>query len=237
MFGMMLFMAFQSSTVSAQELNDIVNNHIKAIGGADNWNKLKSMISELTMKAQGAEIKVTIHQVQKKAMRADIEVMGMTGYQIMTDKAGWSFMPFAGQTKAEPSTADDVKSSQDDLDMIDAFITYQTYGKKIEYLGKDDIEGTECHKVALTDKEGDMTTYFIDASDYHVIKEVSKKKANGKEVESTKTYGNFKKLNEGIVFPMSIGGDQGEMEISKIEINKTIDDTMFEPKALSEMKK
>jgi hypothetical protein len=170
-------------------------------------------------------------------MRADIEVMGMTGYQIMTDKAGWSFMPFAGQTKAEPSTADDVKSSQDELDIIDPFITYQAYGKKIDYLGKDDIEGTECHKVALTDKEGDMTTYYMDASNYYVIKEVSKKKANGKEMEMTKTYGNYKKLDEGIVFPMFIGGDQGEMEIAKLEINKPIDEAMFEPKALSEMKK
>ena len=107
--GMMLFIAFQSMSVSAQDLNEIIKNHITAIGGADNWNKLKSMTSEMTMKAQGAEIKLVVNLVQKKAMRADIEVMGMSGYQIITDKEGWSFMPFAGQTKAEPSTADDVK--------------------------------------------------------------------------------------------------------------------------------
>jgi len=235
--GMMLFIAFQSMSVSAQDLNEIIKNHITAIGGADNWNKLKSMTSEMTMKAQGAEIKLVVNQVQKKAMRADIEVMGMSGYQIITDKEGWSFMPFAGQTKAEPSTADDVKSSQDQLDMIDQFITYKDYGKKIDYLGKDDVEGTDCHKISLTDKEGEITTFFLDASTYYVIKEVSKRKANGKEFEMTKTYSNYKKLDEGIVFPMLSGGDEGEMEITKVSINKPIDDTMFQPRSLSELKK
>jgi hypothetical protein len=70
-----------------------------------------------------------------------------------------------------------------------------------------------------------------------VIKEVSKRKANGKEFEMTKTYSNYKKLDEGIVFPMLSGGDEGEMEITKVSINKPIDDAMFQPKALSELKK
>ncbi len=235
--GITLFVAFQSISVSAQDLNEIVKNHIAAIGGADNWSKLKSMTSEMTMKAQGAEIKVVVNLIPKKAMRADIEVMGMNGYQIMTDKEGWSFMPFAGQTKAEPSTPDDVKAAQDNLDIVDQLITYKDYGKKIDYLGKDDVEGTECHKIALTNKEGEVTTFFIDPSTYYVIKEVSKKKANGKEFEMTKTYGNYKKLEEGIVFPMLSGGDQGEMEITKVTINKPIDEAMFQPKSLSELKK
>jgi hypothetical protein len=36
---------------------------------------------------------------------------------------------------------------------------------------------------------------------------------------------------------MLSGGDEGEMEITKVSINKPIDDAMFQPKALSELKK
>ncbi len=235
--GMMFFMAFISYTISAQDLNQIVKSHIDAIGGAENWNKVKSITSEMSLKAQGAEIKVTMNILQKKGFRVDIELMGMSGYQIMTDKEGWGYMPFAGQTKAEAATPDDVKSSQDDLDIIDDFITYKDYGKKLEYLGKDDMEGTECHKISMTDKEGKVTTFYLDASNYYTLKEVSKKKANGKEYESTTTYNNYKKLDSGIVVPMSQSGDQGDMETSKIEINKPIDIAIFQPKTLAELKK
>ena len=38
-------------------------------------------------------------------------------------------------------------------------------------LGKDDVEGTECYKITLTEANGTMTTYYIDASNYFVIKD------------------------------------------------------------------
>jgi hypothetical protein len=233
---MMLVMALFSNSLFAQEVDEIVNNHIKAIGGAENWKKVNSMTSELEMKQGGVIIKVTVNQLQNKGVRVDYSVMGQSGYEIMTDKAGWNFSPFEGQTKPEPVTADDVKSSQDDLDIMDKFITYKELGKKIEYLGKDDVEGTECHKITLTDKEGKVSTYYIDASNFHIIKEVAKRKANGKERETTVTFSNYKQLEEGIVVAMSQGGDMGDMETKSVAINKIKDASIFEPKALSEMK-
>ncbi|MBK8145794.1 MAG: hypothetical protein IPK62_12775 [Bacteroidetes bacterium] len=120
----------------AQSAEEIVNKHVEAIGGAENWKKMNSLVMEATMKAQGAEIKIVRSQIHNKAMRMDIAVMGMNGYQILTPTAGWSFMPFQGQTKAEPMTADDVKTSQDELSLLDEFITYKDLGKKLEYVGK-----------------------------------------------------------------------------------------------------
>src|SRR5574343_658662 len=108
----------------AQKQDEIISKHIDAIGGKDNWNKVKSLRSEASMKANGAEIKMVFVQVDKKAMRQDINVMGMDGYSVLTDKEGWSYMPFQGQTKPEPMTADDVKNGQDDLYLQDEFITY-----------------------------------------------------------------------------------------------------------------
>ena len=104
------------------------------------------------MKANGAEIKMTFIQIDKKAMRQNINVMGMDGYSIITEKEGWSYMPFQGQTKPEPLTADDVKNAQDDLYLQDEFITYKELGKKLEFIGKDDMDGTECFKFKMTDK-------------------------------------------------------------------------------------
>ncbi len=211
----------------AQTLDEIVAKHIEAVGGKDNWAKIKTIKMESLMKMQGMEIQLKRQQIDKVAMRMDITAMGMSGYSIMTTTEGWNFMPFQGQTKPEPVTEDDLKNGQDELYIHDAFITYTELGKKIEYLGTEDIDGTECHKIKMTDKNDQETTYFIDPDNYYVIKQTNKVKANGQEFENSVTFGNFKTLDEGIVYPMSIVMPNGGMEIQKIEINVEIPDSEF----------
>lgn len=228
-FKVLSVVAFGFMTINsnAQKQEEIVSKHIEAIGGKDNWNKVKSIRSEATMKAQGAEIKMTFIQIDKKAMRQNISLMGMEGYSIITEKEGWSFMPFQGQTKPEPMTADDVKNSQDDLYLQDKFLTYKELGTKLEYLGKDDMDGTECFKFKMTDKNAEETTYFLDASSYLTIKQTNKIKADGKEMENSTLFSNYKKLPEGILYPMTVGGGWGDAEFNKVEINPVIDEKEF----------
>lgn len=219
--------SFMSFTSNAQNQEEIIKKHIEAIGGKEAWNKVKSMRSEATMKANGAEIKLTFIQIDKKAMRQNISLMGMEGYSILTEKEGWSYMPFQGQTKPEPMTADDVKNGQDGLSLQDEFLTYKELGKKLDFLGKDDMDGTECYKFKMTNKNGQETTYYLDASSYLTIKQSSKVKANGKEMEASTMYSNYKKLPEGIVYPMTVGGGWGDTEFTKVEVNPVIDEKEF----------
>jgi hypothetical protein len=95
-------------------------------------------------------------------------------------------------------------------------------------LGKDDVDGTECFKMKMTNKEGRETTYFLDASSYLTIKQTTKFTVDGKEIESATNFSNYKKLPEGIVYPMSVGADWGETEVTKVEINTPIDEKQFQ---------
>lgn len=47
------FTALMGSAI-AQKQDEIISKRIDAIGGKDNWNKVKSMRSEASMKANGA---------------------------------------------------------------------------------------------------------------------------------------------------------------------------------------
>ena len=222
-------LSMASFAMFSQSLDEIVSKHIEAIGGKDNWAKVKSLKMETSLKANGAEIKITMYQVDKKAMRQNIALMGMEGYTILTNKEGWVYMPFQGQTKPEAMTADDVKKSQDDLNLQDDFITYKELNKKLDNMGKDDVDGTECFKLKMTALDSTETTYYIDPSNYYVIKETKKMIANGKEMENSITYGNYKKLPEGIVYAHSIAGPWGESEITTLAVNPTINETLFKP--------
>lgn len=220
-----LSLGFVSS--KAQTADEIIAKHIEAIGGTTSWEKIKTLRFEGKMSAQGAEVKIIRTQIDKKAVRTDISVMGMNGYSIITEKEGWNYMPFGGMTKPEPMTADDVKSSQDELNIQGDFMTYKSLGKKMEYIGTEDYDGTECHKLKLTDKDGQETTFYLDPETYYIIKQTTKFMADGKENTAVMTFSNYKKLDSGIVYPMTVGGDWGNTEVTSIEVNLTVDESIF----------
>ena len=213
----------------AQTAEEIVAKHIEAVGGAAAWKKVNSLYYEGKMTVQGAEVNVTLTVLNGKGSRQNISVMGMTGYQIVTPTAGWNFMPFQGQTTAEPMTADELKQSADDLDVQGKLVDYKSKGHSVEYLGKDDVEGTECFKLKITSKAGNIETVFIDPKSYYIVRSVAKRTANGQESDVPTDLSNYKKLPEGIVVPFSITLPFGELVISKAEVNKQIDGSTFKP--------
>lgn len=213
----------------AQTADEIVNKHVTAIGGLDAWKKVNSMVTTGTIKMQSAEIGVSQTILNGKGSRQDITAMGMSGYQIVTPVSGWNFMPFQGQKAPEPITADELKEAQDDLDVQGSLIDYKAKGHTVEYLGTDDVEGVEAYKLKLTLKNGKVQTIFIDPKNYYIIRVITKQKANGKEMEVTTNISNYQKLPEGIMVPWSIGLPFGEMIISKVEINKPVDENIFKP--------
>jgi hypothetical protein len=215
-------------TMNAQNVDEILSKHAEAIGGLDNWAKVKTMKMEMVMKMQGMEIPVTVTQSDCKAMRTDITVMGMTGYFILTDTSGWNFMPFQGQTKPEPLTKDIVKSAKDDLCFIDKLLQYKETGDNIEDLGKDDVDGTECFKLKRTNSIGIENTYFIDTETFLLIKKTTKTSVDGQVVESSSTMGDYKKLDSGIVIAMTTTQDGGRVtEMKNVTVNPDVDLSIF----------
>jgi hypothetical protein len=218
----------------AQTADEIISKHVAAIGGADNWKKVNSTVMSGTMTMQGAEISLTRTVLHGKGFKNEISLMGMTGYQIVTPTEGWNFMPFNGQAAPEAMTADDVKEGQNELDAHGAVVDYAAKGHSIEYLGKEEVDGTDCHKIKMTYKSGKNETMFIDPTSYYVVKSTAVQKANGQEVEVTTSFSNYEKLPEGIVIPKSISlplgpGMNADFTVSKVEVNKAVDASAFVP--------
>lgn len=219
--GLLSFTSYSEST------DEIISKHAAAIGGLDNWAKIKTLKMDMAMKMQGMEVVIAVSQVNCTAMRTDITVMGMSGYTINTKTNGWNYMPFNGQTKPEPMTDDMVKAAQDQLCVLDKLLWYKDAGDKIEDLGKDDVDGTECFKLKLTDSNGKETTYYLDTETYLITKQTVKATISGQVMENSVTMGNYQKLDEGIVIAMSTQTQGGEIEVKKVEINPVIDENIF----------
>jgi hypothetical protein len=211
----------------AQTADEIIAKHIQAVGGADNWKKVSSLKLEGTLIVQGTTVNMTQTILHQKGNRQDISVMGMNGFMIIAPTSGWNFMPFNGQAAPEPMTAEDVAENQSELDVQGVLIDYAAKGHTVEYIGKDDVEGTDCFKMKVNLKGGKSDTYFFDAKSYLLIRTISKQKSNGQEMEVTTNFSNYEKQPEGIMVAKSIGLPFGELNITKVTINPAVDENIF----------
>ena len=222
-------LALSLGFAQAQTVDELVAKHTEAMGGKANLDKLKTLYLECEIDFGGMKIPIKMWRVDKKAMKLTIEVQGMSGNQVITDKDGWAFMPFQGQTKPEPSTAEDVKSAKSSLDISGDLVDYAAKGNAVTFLGKDEFEGTDVYKLQVVDKEGNITTEYLDATSYLLIKTESKRKIQDKEIDSKTIYGDFKKLDCGVTMPHSIdAGMGGALIVKKYEVNPVIDPKIFE---------
>ncbi len=221
------FFALNLNT-TAQTVDEIISKHIEAIGGKEKLLELKTVVSEGKFIFQGMDIPVTIYQTHNKGTRIEINVMGMTGFIINTPTEGWTFMPFQGMTAPEAMAADLVKEGTDQLDLQGPLLNFTEKGHTVEYLGKEDFEGTECFKLKALLKGGSELTMYIDPSNYYIIKQIIKSKAAGQEADQVQTFSNFQKTPEGLVFAFDqTGFGPGEISFTKIEVNKLIEEAKY----------
>jgi hypothetical protein len=219
----------------AQTADEIIAKHIEAIGGEAAWKKVNTIKMEATISAEaaaGMSIGWTMTAVRDKAARMDISVMGMSQSMAVSGDKGWSTNPFAGKADPEPMTADQIKSMSDMYDVDGSFVGYKEKGYKVEYLGVEDVEGTEAHKIKIV-KSATKTDYsFIDPTTFYEIKMIQVETVDGKEVESASVMSDFRK-QDGLVFAFSMQQANPMMGNSTITttavtINPAVDEKIFE---------
>lgn len=217
---------------SAQGADDIVKKHVEAVGGSDNWKKVRSIKIAGSMSEEGKVIPFTTITLDKKGYRAEYTLEGMVNFTIITPTQGWTFLPSEGQMNVEAIPAEMVLQQQDQLDAQgDPLIDYKTKGNKISYLGKDQVEGTDCYKIKVTYPFGKEATLYLEESSFYVIRSVEKTKANGKEEEVILNFSNYQKLTEGIWFPMSVETDGMAMTFNAVNINFPVNELIFKPES------
>lgn len=230
--GLFFFLAL--AAIPAQTADEIIAKHIEATGGKA-WDAVNSMKTEAKITAQaapGMEIPMTMTVVKNKAARIDVTVMGMTQSSGIKGDQGWANNPFMGKNEAEPLTADQVKELKYMTDLSGSLYNYKEKGYAVEYVGKEDVDGTEAHKIKV-EFNADKSEYkLIDPETWYEIKTISVAKVDGQETQSESSFSNFKKVGE-IVIPHTIEQNNPQMgssviTITNVTLNPEIDEKIFD---------
>lgn len=218
-------------SLHGQTVDEIMNKHFKAIGGREAWENIRSMKAEGSLAVQGIDVGITQTLIPGKAMRRDVNVMGMNGFTIVTPKKGWNYLPFQpGMDKMDTMKADVLKMEQAELELKSKqMFYYKTDGTKAEYTGMDTLNKVLCYRIRFTDKDGSETTYFFDTKTYLIIRSETKVKKEDQEQEIAMGYDNYKSMDGGVMMPMSITSPQGDITFKSIELNKPVDESIFTP--------
>src|SRR6267143_859159 len=103
---------------------------------------------------------------------------------------------------------------------------------KAELSGHDSVEGTDCYKVKLTLRNGDVRYYFLDSDSFLELKIENQSNIRG-TVQYTETFfGDYEKVN-GIYYPFAVEtGEKGsesrtKFAVDRVEMDVPLDDARF----------
>jgi hypothetical protein len=231
-------MLLSSMVMNAQTADDIINKHYEATGGKDKWARVSSVRYTGNYLMGPGMLAPVVHVEMSKPVvtyYGDFSWQGMTAKTVMRGDSGWTYDPFGGKRETDPMSPYELRDTRLGADPQDLLFDYKAKGYSAEYLGTDDMDGSDVHKVRLTTKDGYMIYYYIDAETYFILKISKRLRLKEKEQKSYTTYSDFRKTDFGLILPFSSqqvdenGAEQGgPVNFTKVEVNPSIDVAMFD---------
>jgi hypothetical protein len=225
-------LSFAVVSAHAQTADEVIQRYTANMGGLDAFNKITSAKMTGTISVQGNDLPLTIQIINGKGMRSDVEAMGQTVTNCYFNGKGWKVNPFAGAPSPTEVTGTELTDFKFQSSLATQLMDYKTNGHQVELQGKEKVEGTDSYKIKLTNKDDSrVTTYFISANDYSMIKSVTTRQIQGQDTEVESFYSDPKEIG-GIKFFMTKDSKiEGQIfqtvKFDKIELNVPVDEKIF----------
>jgi len=227
----LLILSGTVSILGAQDVDDIINDYLKASGGAEEMAAITTikMVGESTS-ARGTAPLVMMKKAPNKSKML-ITAMGSQMTMAYDGKTSWMINPWAGGGAPQKLEGEQAKGISKE-DVQDPFINYAEKGHTVKLLGEEDINDETHHKVRLTKKTGEEMIFYFNA-DTGLPSQMKMLMTEGQAKGSIMvvTYEDYKKVN-GLIMPHTIdrlldGTSMGKCTVTEMEINEDIPDSVF----------
>jgi len=192
---------------AAQDAQSLVARNLEARGGAAALDAIKDVTFEGRTIFPG-DFEVTYKEARARlgssaADRVDFGLQGLDIIQAYDGRQGWKVNPLQGRKDAEKMSADEARSLADEALVEGPLLAARSDGSRIDYLGREDFDGTNAYKLKVTQKDGDEFTYWLDPDTFLEIKVDETRKIRGAEQTTETELGDYEKV-AGVYFPMSV---------------------------------
>jgi hypothetical protein len=223
---------FSSFATGAQTVDEVITKNIQAHGGMEKLKSVRSL--RTTAKFNQGSFRADFRQENKRAdkVREEFIIQGLAQVQAYDGKTGWQISPFGGRKDPELLSQDDSKSLVVDADIDGPLMEYKEKGHKAELVGHDSVEGTDCFKIKLSMKNGDVRYYYLDADSFLELKLEIQTTIRGALQENELYYGDYEQVN-GIYYPFAVeqaqkgSSSRAQITVEKIEQNVSLEDAHF----------
>jgi hypothetical protein len=146
----------------------------------------------------------------------------MTAVQAWDGREAWVVRPFQGRKDPQKLSPEDAKALVEATDIVGPLVDHGRKGHRVEYLGTEDIDGTDAHKLRVTLASGDVQYRFLDPDHFLEIRVVSQRMVRGQEEKTTVDLGEYEEV-DGVYFPFEIGRNH----LEKVELGTPVDVSRF----------
>ncbi len=211
-----------SLALHAQTADEILEKHAAAMGGMENWNKIKTLKITGTIYQQWAEIPFTFIIDQGKMLKSTTTLNGSS-----TEFTEYLKDETKTATNPDPNTSfisnDSALFFRPHLNMpASLLIDYKTNGMTATYTGMDTILTKPCFVLKLVTKKGLKITAFIDQTTYYLLRMETILKNDEGPKEVSVSYKLFRN-QDGVVIPFSCHNNIKGNEFTKETLIKTIE--------------
>ena len=224
--------------VSAQNLEEILTKHEKAIG-TDKGTVSSAVISGYSYRGT-TEIPFKLYVKNDKVRYEATGQNSRPMIQIFDGQKGWILSPRSPYP--EELTGGQLWMIQHRANIGSPLTSWRKYIKRLSLVETENLEGVEVYKIRMEGKNA-LTEYYIDKKSYLLLKQTRLIRQSGQELKMLTIYKNYKVVDgftlafnietkpEGGDLPRGsrMGGRGGGIQlIEEIKLNVPVDDKLFQ---------
>jgi hypothetical protein len=191
---------------AAQDAQSLVAKNLEARGGAPAIDAIKSVSFEGRTIFPG-DFELTYKEARARlggdSIRYDFGLQGLDLVQSYDGRGAWKINPFQGRKDPEKMSSDEARQLADAALIEGPLLASRHDGSRVQYLGREDFDGTLGYKLKVTQKDGDEFTYLLDPDTYLEIKVEESRRIRGAQQTTETELGDYEKV-AGVYFPMSV---------------------------------
>ena len=154
------------SIIFSQTADEIIAKHIAAHGGADKWEKVEAIKITGKYTAFSLEKDFTTYKTQSGAYYSDFYLGDHKLIESFNGKEGWIIDPWMEIEYARKANSGENYMLMQKAEFFTPFYKYKEKGYKVEFTGKDNVDGIDVFVLKLTRNNGKSETWYLDAETY-----------------------------------------------------------------------